>query len=107
MVLVAGVVLASAFFFWSTLFQAITEVSVSLGRCPRHASAYGYSGSTESWISQEMSISAGAMLGSTVDTFMRQYLGTMEELHTFSTMRRTRILNCCSPFSCRFFLHSV
>ena len=28
-------------------------------------------------------------------------LVAMDELHTFSTLRRTRILKCCSPFSCR------
>ena len=43
MVLVADAVLASAVSVWSTLFQTIMAASVRLGRCPRHASAYGCS----------------------------------------------------------------
>ena len=43
MVLVADAVLASAVSLWSTLFQTIIAASVRLGRCPRHASAYGCS----------------------------------------------------------------
>ena len=43
MVLVADAVLASAVSLWSTLFQTIMAASVRLGRCPRHASAYGCS----------------------------------------------------------------
>ena len=33
--------------------------------------------------------------------FCDRTLVAMDELHTFSTLRRTRILKCCSPFSCR------
>ena len=43
MVFVADAVLASAVPLWSTLFQTIMAASVRLGRCLRHASAYGCS----------------------------------------------------------------
>ena len=43
MVLVADAVLASAVSLWSTLFQTIMAASVRLGRCLRHASAFGCS----------------------------------------------------------------
>ena len=43
MVFVADAVLASAVSLWSTLFQTIMEALVRLGRCLRHASAYGCS----------------------------------------------------------------
>ena len=41
-----------------------------------------------------------ATLGSTVESCFDQYLAVLDELHTFSTLRQTRILKCCSPF-CR------
>ena len=43
MVLVTDAVLASVVSLWSTLFQTIMAASVRLGRCLRHASAYGCS----------------------------------------------------------------
>ena len=43
-----------------------------------------------------------ATLGSTVDTCFASVLWRLwTNLHTFSTMRQTRILKCCSPFCCR------
>ena len=55
--------------------------------------------STENWI---LRVFVGAILGSTVDTCSATVLlVAMDELHTFSALRRTRILKCCSPFCCR------
>ena len=105
MVLVASVVLASAYSLWSTSYPDDHGSFWETGTGPRHASAYGCFSknflsfvlalfalgiwciisidlvpgshcslrlvllrSTENWISREMSISVGAMLGSTLDT---------------------------------------
>ena len=54
------------------------------------------------WILREMTWSMGAMLGSTVD-MGRDCDSTwlLDEFHTISALRQTRILKCCSPFGCR------
>ena len=46
---------------------------------------------TDHWILREMTWSMGAMLGSTVDMGLRQYLA-FDEFHTISTLPWTRIL---------------
>ena len=71
--------------FWQTLFRAS-------GCCL---------GVLESWIFREMSLSLGALLGSTVVTRSASVLLASDVFHTFSTLRRTRILErsfssgCC------------
>ena len=51
--------------------------------------------STENWFLLEMSISVGAMLGLTVDSCSASVLWWLSDV--FSTLRRSRILKCCSP----------
>ena len=120
MVLVASVVLASAYSFWSTLYTETMAASGRLGRalvlrqstsafgsisCPLSSrSSHLVSGalfplslylavivpgvwvllySSEIWILREMSISVGAMLGSTVDTCSASVRGFGRISHIF------------------------
>ena len=62
--------------------------------------------SLENEILREMTISVGEILGSTVDTCSATVtLVASDVFHTFSTLRRTRILEC--SFSFRFEWRSV
>ena len=139
MVLVASVVLASAYSSWSTSYPDDHGSLGEAGTGPCHASAYACSWKnflsfapalfalgiwciisvvfvSGSHCSGRLGVASecakigfyGRCLFSWVQYLvrqwihiLRQYFVAMDELHTFSTLRQTRTLQCCSPFCCR------
>ena len=72
--------------FWQSLFSGVWV----LLRC------------SEKWIFREMSISVGGNAWSNSGYMLCVSTGVaLDVFHTFSTLRQTRILKCCSPFCCR------
>ena len=77
----------------------ISVVLVSDSRC---SGRLGVASEYENLILREMTVFVGAILGSTVDTCPASVLWwLLDVFHTFSTLRRTRILKCFSPFCSR------